>query len=62
MYSTLVELQTTIKAKRGKNYLVSTTGCKSKKHNFGVKFTFAPNATFPATGSVGGAATTSCKK
>ena len=62
VFSSLVDLQTTIKAKKGKNYLVSSIGCKSKKHNFGVKFNFAPNATFPATGSVSGSATSSCKK
>ena len=62
VYSSLVDLQTTIKAKKGKNYLVSSTGCKSKKHNFGVKFTFNPNATYPATGSVSGETTSACKK
>jgi hypothetical protein len=62
VFSSLFDLQTTIKAKKGKNYLVSSTGCKSKKHNFGVKFSFAPNATFPATGSVSGTATSACKK
>jgi hypothetical protein len=62
VFSSLVDLQTTIKAKRGKNYLVSSTGCKSKKHNVGVKFTFNPNTTFPATGSVSGETSSSCKK
>ena len=36
----LVDLQTTLKGKKGKNYLVSSTGCSKRKHNFGVKFTF----------------------
>jgi hypothetical protein len=62
VFSSLVDLQTTIKAKRGKNYLVSSIGCKRKKHNFGVKFTFAPNATFPATGSISGTTSTKCTK
>jgi hypothetical protein len=62
VFSSLVDLQTTIKAKRGKNYLVSSIGCKSKKHDMGVKFTFAPNATFPATGSISGDTTSKCKK
>jgi hypothetical protein len=61
VFSGLVDLQTTIKAKKGKHYLVSSTGCKSKKHNVGVKFTFAPNATFPATGSVSGETSSACK-
>ena len=62
VFSSLVDLQATIKAKKGKNYLVSSTGCASKKHNFGVKFTFNPNATYPATGSVSGETTSACKK
>jgi hypothetical protein len=62
VFSSLVDLQTTIKAKKGKNYLVSSIGCKSKKHNFGVKFNFAPNATFPAVGSTEGTTTSACKK
>jgi hypothetical protein len=62
VFSSLVDLQATIKAKKGKNYLVSSTGCTKKKHNFGVKFTFAPNATFPATGSISGETTSACKK
>jgi len=62
VFSSLVDLQTTIKAKKGKHYLVSSTGCTKKKHNFGVKFTFAPNATFPAVGSAQGSTTSKCKK
>jgi len=63
VYSSLVDLNTTIKAKRGKNFLVSTTGCpKDRKHRFGVKFGFAPNATFPATGSVSGVTDSPCAK
>jgi hypothetical protein len=62
VYSSLVDLQTTIKAKTGKHYLVSSTGCKSKKHNFGVKFNFNPNSTFPAVGSTEGTTTSKCKK
>ena len=63
VFSSLVDLRTTIKAKRGKNYLVSTTGCpRDKKHRFGVKFSFNPNTTFPATGSVTGTTDTPCVK
>ena len=62
VFSSLVDLQTTIKATRRKRYLVSSVGCKSRKHNFGVKFTFAPNATFPATGSISGDTSSRCKK
>jgi hypothetical protein len=62
VFSSLVDLQTTIKAKKGKHYLISSTGCTKKKHNFGVKFNFNPNSTFPATGSTEGATTSKCKK
>lgn len=61
VFSGLVDLQTTIKAKKGKHYLVSSTGCRSKHHNVGVKFSFHPNATFPATGSISGNTTAKCK-
>ena len=63
VFSSLVDLRVTMKAKKGKNYLVSTTGCPSdKKHRFGVKFTFNPNSTFPATGSVTGTTDSPCAK
>ena len=62
VFSSLVDLQTTMKAKKGKNYLVSSTGCTKKKHNFGVKFNFAPNSTFPAQGSAEGTTTSKCSK
>jgi hypothetical protein len=63
VFSSLVDLNTTIKAKRRGNFLVSTTGCPSdRKHRFGVKFSFAPNSTFPATGSVTGVTDTPCAK
>ena len=62
VFSSLVDLNTTITAKKGKNYLVSSIGCKKKKHDVGVKFNFNPNATFPAVGSTEGTTTSKCKK
>jgi hypothetical protein len=62
VYSSLVDLTTTIKAKTGKHYLVSSVGCTKKKHNFGVKFSFNPNSTFPATGTAAGTTTSKCSK
>ncbi len=62
VFSSLVDLQTTIKAKKGKHYLVSSVGCTKKKHNFGVSFKFNPNATFPAVGTAAGTTTSACKK
>src|SRR5215210_4893575 len=61
VFSSLVDLDVTIKAKRGDNFLVATNGCpKDKKHRFGVKFGFKPNSTYPATGSVSGSTDTPC--
>jgi hypothetical protein len=61
VYSSLVDLNTTIKGKRGSHFLVSTNGCpRNKKHAFGVKFGFTPNSTFPATGSVSGVTSSPC--
>ena len=62
VYSALLDLQTTIKAKKGKHFLVSTVGCKSKKQSYGVKLDFAPNPSFPATGSESGTGTGKCSK
>ena len=47
VFSSLVDLQTTLKAKKGKNYLISSTGCAKRKHNFGVKFTFSSEHDVP---------------
>jgi len=61
VYSSLVDLNTTIKGKRGNHFLVSSNGCpRNKKHAFGVKFGFTPNPTFPATGSVSGVTSSPC--
>src|SRR4051794_20047884 len=61
VYSSLVDLNTTIKGKRGNHFLVASNGCpKDKKHRFGVKFGFTPNSTFPATGSVSGVTDSPC--
>ena len=62
MFSSLVDLNTTITAKKGKNYLVSSIGCKKQEARHGVKFNFNPNATFPAVGSTEGTTTAKCKK
>jgi hypothetical protein len=61
VFSSLVDLRTTIGAKKGKNYLISSIGCKKKKHDFGVKFHFNPNSTFPATGTTEGTTKSTCR-
>jgi hypothetical protein len=42
-YNGLVSLKTTLKKKVGKKYLISTVGCKAKKHPYKVNLTFIPN-------------------
>ena len=62
VYAGLVSLETTLKAKKGKNYLASTNGCKAKKHPFSAKLTFVPNGSDTTGGTVDTKATASCKK
>ena len=62
VYSGLLDLETTITGKKGKNYLVSTVGCAKKKQNYGVKLDFKANPSFPATGSESGTGTAKCSK
>ena len=42
-YNGLVSLKATLKKKVGKKYLISTVGCKAKKHPYKVDLTFIPN-------------------
>jgi hypothetical protein len=43
LYNGLVSIHTTLKGKKGKHYLASTTGCKGKKHKFGAALQFINN-------------------
>jgi hypothetical protein len=43
LFAGLISLETTLKAKKGKNYLASTNGCKSRKHPFSAVLTFVDN-------------------
>jgi hypothetical protein len=47
-YAGLVDIHTTLKAKKGKHMLASTVGCKKKKHAFSTKLTFIDNGVSPA--------------
>jgi hypothetical protein len=47
-YSALQDLSTTLSKKKGKNALISSTGCKSKKHALGVEIGYVPNPNPPA--------------
>ena len=61
LYAALVDLKSTLSLKKGKNYLISSTGCKKKKHTFGAKLTFAPNPAAPPKPSATGTSTAKCK-
>jgi hypothetical protein len=61
LYAALTDLKSTIYNKKGKKSLISTTGCKKKKHTFGAKLTFAPNPAAPPKPSASGTSTAKCK-
>jgi hypothetical protein len=62
VYGNLNDLRTTLFNKKGKNSLISTTGCKKKKHVFGAKISYAPNPAPPSQPSGSGTSTATCKK
>jgi hypothetical protein len=47
-FAGLIALETTLKGRKGKNYLASTTGCKARKHRFSAVLTFRDNGATPA--------------
>ena len=51
VYSALNELSATINKKKGKNSLISSVGCKGKKHTIGVEVAYAGNPNPPAAPS-----------
>jgi hypothetical protein len=61
LYGALTDLKTTLSLKKGKNSLISTNGCKKKKHTFGAKLTFVPNAAPAPKPSASGTSTAKCK-
>jgi hypothetical protein len=60
-YNGLVSLKTTLKKKVGKKYLVSTVGCKKKKHPYKVTLHFIDNGITTAK-SYGDTASAKCTK
>jgi hypothetical protein len=60
VYGALTDLKSTLYNKKGKNSLISTNACKSKKHKFGAKLTFAPNPAPPPKPSATGTSTAKC--
>jgi len=61
LYAALVDLKSTLQLKKGKYALVSSVGCKNKKHKFGAKLTFAPNPAQPPKPTASGTSTAKCK-
>ena len=61
--ASLTSLDQTFQGKRGKNYLVKSTGCKNRKHKFTGKLTFTNRADGAAVpGPVDLATSAPCKK
>jgi uncharacterized OsmC-like protein len=60
-YNGLVSLNAKLTKKVKKNYLISTTGCKAKKHPYKVDLTFIDNTITPA-GVTSDTATAKCSK
>jgi hypothetical protein len=60
-FAGLISLDATLKAKKGKNYLASTTGCTARKHKFSAVLTFVSNGATPA-GTRSTTANAACSK
>jgi hypothetical protein len=59
-YSALLDLTTTLSKKKGSKALISSNGCKSKKHKVGVKVDFVGNPSPPAANSASDTAEAKC--
>ena len=60
VYGNLNDLTSTLYNKKGKHSLISTVGCKKKKHVFGAKITYVPNPNQPPQPSGSGTSTAKC--
>lgn len=60
-FAGLISLETTLKGKKGKHRLASTTGCKARKHKFSAVLTFIDNGVTPA-GTRSTSASSRCTK
>ena len=61
LYAALTDLRSTLSLKKGKHALITSVGCKHKKHKFGAKLTFAPNPAQPPKPTASGTSTAKCK-
>jgi hypothetical protein len=59
-FSALIDLSTTLSKKKGKSYLLSSTGCKAKQHKVGVTVGFVPNPNPPASATASGTGEAKC--
>jgi hypothetical protein len=62
VFSALVDLETTLSRKRGKNALFSTMGCKGGKHRTKATLTYEPNPVPPAQTTATTTASSRCSK
>jgi hypothetical protein len=62
VFSALVDLEATLSKKKGKNYLLSTTGCKGGKHTTKATLTYGDNPIPPAQRTASDTATARCSK
>jgi len=61
LYAALVDINATLKMKKGKNSLFTTTGCKSKKHKVDVTVGYVPNPTPPSQTSAKASTDAKCR-
>ena len=59
-FSALLDLTTELSKKKGTKGLITSVGCKSKKHTVGVKIDYAPNPNPPAQSSASTTADAKC--
>lgn len=62
VFSALAELDATLSKKKGKNYLIASTGCSGGAHKVSVTENFVPNPTPPAVGSKTATGEAKCSK
>ena len=62
VYSALVDFSDTLYLKKGRRSLLTTFGCKNKKHDFAAKLSYAPNPTPPAAPTATATASAPCTK
>jgi hypothetical protein len=62
LYSALVDLKSTLSMKKGKNYLISSTGCSGGKHKVPVTVGYVPNPTPPTATSAKTTLEAKCSK